>query len=96
VATTNQTVLISEDLDEAEEEKLLSYLNHNKDLFTWSALDLIGVSRTIIKHILSTDPTIHPKKQKLRKMSDEKTEAAKAEVLRLLKAKFIELIDYPT
>jgi hypothetical protein len=29
-------------------------------------------------------------------MSNEKTEAAKAEVHRLLEAKFIESIDYPT
>jgi hypothetical protein len=36
------------------------------------------------------------KKQRLRKMSDEKTEAAKAEVHRLLEANFIEPIAYPT
>jgi hypothetical protein len=39
---------------------------------------------------------VRPKKQQLRKMSDEKTEAAKTEVHRLLEAKFIELIAYPT
>jgi hypothetical protein len=39
---------------------------------------------------------VRPKKQRLRKMSDEKTEAAKAEVHRLLEAKFIEPIAYPT
>jgi ribonuclease HI len=39
---------------------------------------------------------VRPKKQRLRKMSDEKTEAAKAEVHRLLEAKFIEPITYPT
>jgi hypothetical protein len=41
-------VLISEDLIEAKEERLLSCLNRNKDVFVWSALDLVGVSRTII------------------------------------------------
>jgi ribonuclease HI len=39
---------------------------------------------------------VRPKKQRLRKMSDEKTEAAKAEVHRLLEANFIEPIAYPT
>jgi hypothetical protein len=39
---------------------------------------------------------VRPKKQRLRKMADEKTEAAKAEVHRLLEANFIELIAYPT
>jgi hypothetical protein len=89
-------VLISEDLIEAKEERLLSCLNHNKDVFAWSALDLVDVIHTIIKHSLGTDPTVCPKKHKLRKMSDEKTEAAKAEVHRLLEAKFIEPFYYPT
>jgi hypothetical protein len=35
-------------------------------------------------------------KQKLRKMSDEKTEASKAKVHRLLEDKFIEPVNYPT
>jgi hypothetical protein len=49
--------LISEDLTEAEEERLMSYLNHNKDVLAWSALYLVGISRTIIEHSLGTDPT---------------------------------------
>jgi hypothetical protein len=61
VATPNQMVLISEDLIEAE-ERLMSCLNRNKDLSAWSALDLVGVSRTVIEHSLSTDPIVHPKK----------------------------------
>jgi ribonuclease HI len=39
---------------------------------------------------------VRPKKQWLRKMSDEKTEATKAEVHRLLEANFIEAVAYPT
>jgi hypothetical protein len=39
---------------------------------------------------------VHPKKQRLRKMSDKKTEAAKAKVHHLLEANFIEPIAYPT
>jgi hypothetical protein len=89
-------VFISEDIIEAEEERLLSYLNRNKNVFAWSNLDLVRVSRTIIEHSLSTDHTIWPKKQKLRKNSDVRTEAAKVEVHRQLEAKFIEPIDYPT
>jgi hypothetical protein len=95
-ATPKQTVTISEDLTSHEEEKLLCCLTKNKDVFAWSALDLVGVSRSIIEHSLGIDPSVRPKKQKLRKMSDEKTEAAKAEVHRLLEAKFIEPMAYPT
>jgi hypothetical protein len=94
--TPKQTVIISEDLTSQYEEKLISYLSRNKDVFAWSALDLVGVSRTVIEHSLGIDPSVRPKKQRLRKMSDEKTEAAKAEVHRLLEANFIEPIAYPT
>ena len=86
-ATPKQTITISEDLTSHEEEKLLCCLSKNKDVFAWSALDLVGVSRSIIEHSLGIDPSVRPKKQRLRKMSDEKTEAAKAEVHRLLEAK---------
>jgi hypothetical protein len=95
-ATPKQTVVISEDLTSQDEEKLISCLFRNKDVFAWSTLDLIGVSRTVIEHSLGIDPLVRPKKLWLHKMSDEKTEAAKAEVHRLLEANFIEPIAYPT
>jgi hypothetical protein len=95
-ATPRQTVVISEDLTSQDKEKLISCLSRNKDVFAWSALDLVGVSRTIIEHGLGIDPLVRTKKQRLRKMSDKKTEAAKAKVHRLLEAKFIEPIAYPT
>jgi hypothetical protein len=93
--TPNQTILVSEDLTAEEESKLLSCLNRNKDVFTWSSLDLIGFSHSVIEHGLTIDPSIQPKKQRLRKMSNEKSEAAKDEVHILHEAKFIEPIDYP-
>jgi hypothetical protein len=95
-AMPKQTIVISEDLTSQDEEKLISCLSRNKDIFAWSALDLVGVSRTVIEHSLGIDPSVCPKKQRLRKMSDEKTKAAKAEVHRLLEANFIEPIAYPT
>jgi hypothetical protein len=95
-ATPKQTIIISEDLTSQDEEKLISCLSRNKDVFAWSALDLVRVSRTVIKHSLGIDPSVCPKKQRLHKMSGEKTEAAKSEVHRLLEANFIEPVAYPT
>ena len=80
----------------SEECKLLVFLNKNKDVFAWSANDLRGVSRDIKEHKLDIDPKIKPKKQKLRKMSDDKVAAVKAEVQRLLDAKVIREVKYPT
>ena len=95
-AIPKQTVMINEDLSPHEEARLLSCLNRNKDVFAWSTLDLVGVSHTIIKHNLGINPSMRPRKQQLKEMSDEKTEAAKAEVHRLLEEKFIEPVAYPT
>jgi hypothetical protein len=95
-ATPKQTVIISEDLTSHDDKRLISCLSTNKDVFAWSALDLVGVSRTIIEHSMGIDPSVWPKKQRLRKMSNEKIEAAKAEVHHLLEANFIEPVAYPT
>jgi hypothetical protein len=62
-AMPKQTVVISEDLTSRDEEKLISYLSRNKDVFAWSALDLVGVSCTIIAHGLGIDPLVRPRKQ---------------------------------
>jgi hypothetical protein len=75
-ATPRQTVIISKDLTSQGEEKLISCLSRNKDVFAWSALDLVGVSRTIIEHSLGIDPSVR-KKQRLRKMSNEKQKPPK-------------------
>jgi hypothetical protein len=44
------------------------------------ANDLCGVNKDIIEHSLNVDPTIRPRKQKLRKMSDDKAKGARNEL----------------
>ena len=73
----------------------MDFLNKNQDVFAWCACDLRGVSRDIIEHKLDIDPKIRPKRQKLRKMSDDRVAAIKAEVQRLLDAKVIREVKYP-
>jgi hypothetical protein len=72
-----------------EQAELLQFLDKNSDVFAWSTSDLIGISREVIEHKLQVNPNAQPKKQKLCKMSEEKIEAVKAEVQRLLDAGFI-------
>jgi hypothetical protein len=64
-------------------------------VFAWSISDLVGVSRDVIKHRLQVSPNVKPKKQKLHNMVDEKIQAAKAEVQRLLDAGIIREVAYP-
>ena len=60
------------------------FLHSNENVFAWSPKDLQGVSRKIIQHTLNVDPNAEPKKQKLRKASNEREEAAKANVKKFL------------
>jgi hypothetical protein len=89
-----RNVIIGAQLPLEEEMELMKTLVKNKDIFTWSAADLKGVSRDIIQHILDIDPKIRPKKQKPRKMSEERKLAAQAEVQRLLDANIIREVKY--
>jgi hypothetical protein len=76
---SEKTIMISQDLIAEEETKLLSFLDKNKDGFTWKTSDM-GVRRSIMEQKLHVKPSAKPRKQKLYKMSDEKIAAAKAEV----------------
>jgi hypothetical protein len=79
-----------------EQAKLLAFLDKNNDVFTWSTSDLVGVSTDIIEHRLQVSPSARRKKQKLSKMSEEKVEAVKTEVQRLLKCGFHQGGDLPS
>jgi hypothetical protein len=69
-----QKVLLGSQLSDEQERTLLRFLFNNKDVFAWSANDLCGVNRDVIEHSLNVDPFIRPRKQKLRKMSNDKAE----------------------
>jgi ribonuclease HI len=90
-----QKVLLGSQLSEEQEKTLIRFLFNNKDDFAWSANDLCGVNRDVIEHSLNVDPSFRPKKQKLRKMSDDKAEGARNEVKRLLSAGVIREVKYP-
>ena len=66
----------------------MEFLRSNKDVFAWSSKDL-GVSIYIIEHKLDIDPKVRLKKQKLRKLAEDRVHATKAEVQRLLNAKVV-------
>jgi hypothetical protein len=91
----DRAVTIGAHLNPEEEKKLIQFLNKNKDVFAWSAKDLQGVDRDIIKHAMETDEKVMPKKKKLRKMFEEKVKAVEAEVQRLQDTKVIREVKYP-
>jgi hypothetical protein len=90
-----QKVLFGSQLSDEQEKTLRKFLFNNKDVFAWTANDLCGVNRDVIEHSLNVDPAIRPRKQKLRKISDDKVEGARNEVKRLLSAGVIREVTYP-
>jgi hypothetical protein len=90
-----QRVLLGSQLSKEQEKTLLRFLFNNKDVFAWSANDLCGVNRDVIEHSLNVDPSFRPRKQRLRKMSEDKAEGARNEVERLLSAGVIGEVKHP-
>jgi hypothetical protein len=91
----DKIVCIGTEASQEEQAKLLGFLDKNSDVFAWSTFDLLGVSRDVIEHRLQVSPHARLKKQKLRKMAEEKVKEAKTEVQRLLDAGFIREVKYP-
>jgi hypothetical protein len=90
-----QKVLMGSQLSEGQEKTLLRFLFNNKYVFAWSSNDLCGVNRDVIERLLNVDPSFRPRKQRLRKMSDDKAKGARNEVKRLLSAGVIREVKYP-
>src|SRR5579883_1945204 len=65
------------------------FLQENRDIFAWKPSDMPGVPRSLIEHSLNVDPTAKPKKQRLRHFAQERRDAIKAEITKLLAAGFI-------
>jgi hypothetical protein len=91
----DQRVLLGSQLSDEQEKTLIRFLFNNKDVFAWTANDLCGVNRDVIEHSLNVDPSFRPRKQRLRKMSNDKAEGARNEAKRLLSAGVIREVTYP-
>jgi hypothetical protein len=68
----DRAVCLGTETDLEEQAELLGFLDKNSNVFAWSTIDLMGVSRDIIEHRLQLSPNVKPRKQKLQKMSEEK------------------------
>jgi hypothetical protein len=91
----DQKVLLGSQQSDEQEKTLLRFLFNNKDVFAWTTNYLCGVNRDVIEQSLNVDPSFRPRKQRLRKMSDDKAEGARNEVKRLLSAGVIRQVTYP-
>jgi hypothetical protein len=78
VMVLDQAAIIGSGLSPDKEEMLIQFLQKNRNVFAWSSKDLTGVYRSFIEHKLNIDALVKPRRQKLRKMSDDKVVAVKS------------------
>jgi hypothetical protein len=88
--------MIGTEISLEDEDRLLQFLRNNQDVFAWSKSDLTGVHRSVIEHALNTDPRVKPKLQRQRPMSADRVKSVEAEVQKLLDARIIREVQYPT
>jgi hypothetical protein len=62
----------------------------------WQISDMLGISREVIEHKLGIDPAFKPINQKERRYILERRKTIRLEVNKLLEAKFIRQVDYPS
>jgi hypothetical protein len=67
---------------------LISFLRANRDIFAWKPADMPGVPRELIEHCLNVDPKATPKRQHLRRFADDRRDAIKKELAKLLATGF--------
>jgi hypothetical protein len=64
-------------------------------MFAWKPADMPGVPRNLIKHSLNVDPKATPKRQHLHRFADDRRDAIKKELAKLLAAGFIRKVFHP-
>jgi hypothetical protein len=74
---------------------LTSFLRDNWDIFAWKPSDKLGVPREKAEHSLDLDLKESPVKQRLRRFAQDRKEAIRVEVTRLLVAGFIREVAHP-
>jgi hypothetical protein len=73
---------------------LITFLWGNLNIFAWKILDMPEIPREVIEHKLRIDRSFKSIKQKERRYTEERRDAIRHEVNRLLEAGFITRVDY--
>ncbi|KAL2230582.1 UNVERIFIED_CONTAM: Retrovirus-related Pol polyprotein from transposon [Sesamum indicum] len=89
----SKTTRIGSSLNEGE-MAMIDFLRKNADMFAWSPSDFTGIDPEVIVHRLNVDPTARPVQQRKRNFSNEKNDAIRQEVEKLVKAGYISEIQY--
>ncbi|XP_057432163.1 uncharacterized protein LOC130724914 [Lotus japonicus] len=96
VQVKDKFLKIGSGLTTEQEDRLITLLGDNLDLFAWTINDVPGIDPKVITHKLAIRPGATPVIQPRRRMSEEKNKAVQLETEKLIKARFIREVQYPT
>jgi hypothetical protein len=92
---SSNTTMIGAGIDPKYENMFVGFLRANRDIFAWKPVDMPGVPRRRIEHLLNIDPKETPKRQHLRRFSADRQHAIKKELAKLLTTGFICEVFHP-
>ncbi|XP_071906258.1 uncharacterized protein [Coffea arabica] len=91
-----RTVKVGTCLGDSIRHSLQTLIEEYAEIFAWSADDMPGVPTDLAVHRLHVDPSVRPVKQKKRSFAPERKEVVRDEVSKLLEAKIVKEVYYPT
>ena len=86
---------IGSKLVEDVKDLLIHFLKQNMEVFAWKQEDMGGIDPAVITHKLNVSPFFKPIKHKRRSFALKRQKAINEEVIKLLKARPIQEVDYP-
>ena len=85
---------ISANLDPEYKQELIKLLREYKDCFAWEYYEMPGLDRSIVEHRLPIKPGYRPHQQGSRQCNPKILPVIKAEITKLIEAKFIRQFRY--
>jgi len=82
-------VIITSDLVDAQEEKLLDVLREHKKAIGWTIKDIQGISHSVVMHKIHSEEDAKPSRKPQRRLNPAMQEVVRAEVIKLLDAGII-------
>nr|XP_027120400.1 uncharacterized protein LOC113737356 [Coffea arabica] len=95
-ARPDQVVQVGAGLPSPLKEEVICLIKDHRDVFAWFADEVVGVPPELMVHQLNVNPQARPVKQKRRHFGPERSKAISDEVDKLLPAKMIHEVQYPT
>ena len=88
--------LLGSGLAEVEEKELEAFLRANLEVFAWTPYEMLGIDPEVTCHRLNVDRLAKPVIQQARRPTLMHVEAVEEEVDKLLEARAIQEVNYPT